>query len=66
MEKVLIVVGSIVVALGFGLLMGFPVMWLWNWLMPVLFGLIKISFWQAVGLTWLCHFLFKGSSSNSK
>ncbi len=24
--------------------------WLWNWLMPLLFGLPSISFWQVLGL----------------
>ena len=44
-----------------------PTMWLWNWLMPVLFGLGKITFWQALGINMLCSILFKSSSaSNSK
>ncbi len=33
---------------------------LWNWLMPELFGLAAISFWQAVGLLTLCKILFGG------
>ena len=33
-----------------GLLVGFPIMWLWNWLMPILFHLPTIDFWQAIGL----------------
>lgn len=37
---------------------GFPIMWLWNWLMPVIFGLKTITFWQAVGLAVLCNMLF--------
>lgn len=36
-----------------------PVMLLWNWLMPVIFGLVKITFWQAWGLTILCNLFFK-------
>jgi len=36
------------------------VMALWNWLMPVLFGLHAISFWQALGLLVLCKILFRG------
>ena len=36
-------------------------MWLWNWLMPVIFKLPVITFWQAVGLLILSHILFKGS-----
>ncbi len=33
---------------------------LWNWLMPKLFGLTKITFWQAVGLLALSWTLFGG------
>jgi hypothetical protein len=36
-----------------------PTMWLWNWLMPVIFGLGKITFWQAMGINMLCSILFK-------
>jgi len=42
-----------------GLLLGFVVMWLWNWLMPTIFGLTSINFWQAWGLVLLSHILFK-------
>jgi len=50
----------LVVTIAFtGLVLGFPVMWLWNWLMPMLFGLITINFWQACGLVMLCWILFK-------
>ena len=40
------------------LLVGFPIMWLWNWLCPVLFKWPVITFWQAVGLFALIHCLF--------
>ncbi len=48
------------------LLWGLPLMWLWNWLMPVLFGLPTITFWQAVGLNLMSHILFKSSPSTTK
>jgi hypothetical protein len=35
-------------------------MWLWNWLMPTLFKLPAIGFWQAVGILLLAQILFKG------
>ena len=38
----------------------FVVMWLWNWLMPAIFGLHAISFWQALGLLVLSKILFGG------
>jgi hypothetical protein len=37
---------------------GQAVLHLWNWLMPSIFGLQRISFWQAVGLLGLCWILF--------
>jgi len=43
----------------FILLLGLPLMWLWNWLMPDIFGLQTITFWQAVGLNIMGHILFK-------
>lgn len=39
---------------------GFIVRGLWNWLMPSLFGLHLIGFWQAVGLVILSKILFGG------
>jgi hypothetical protein len=41
-------------------LLGFVVMWLWNWLMPALFGLKSIGYWQAFGLIILSKILFGG------
>ena len=42
----------------FAFLFGAVVMWLWNWLMPVLFHLGVITYWQAVGLAILSRLLF--------
>ena len=36
------------------------VMYLWNWLLPPLFGWGRITFWQALGLLALCRILFGG------
>lgn len=36
------------------------VRWLWNWLLPSLFGIREITFWQALGLLALCRILFGG------
>jgi len=56
---VLGVVGVGALAVLFGLL----VQWLWNALMPDIFGLPVIGYWQAVGLVVLAHILF-GSGHN--
>ena len=62
-------VGTVLVVLmilGFvSLLLGLPLMLLWNWLIPTIFGLTKISFFQAVGLNFLCSIMFK-SQDNKK
>jgi hypothetical protein len=39
-------------------LTGFVVMSLWNYLIPVIFHLGMITFWQAVGIFVLCKILF--------
>ncbi|HTZ75313.1 MAG TPA: hypothetical protein VMB47_15425 [Candidatus Aquilonibacter sp.] len=42
------------------LVMGEVVLHLWNWLMPVLFHLPAVTFWQALGLLVLSWTLFGG------
>jgi high-affinity Fe2+/Pb2+ permease len=54
-----LIIGGIVLALVMAFLFGFFVMLLWNWLMPEIFGLGTISYWQAWGLVLLAHILFK-------
>jgi hypothetical protein len=51
---------GIVSATAMALVLGVGVMWLWNGLMPDIFGLNVISYWQAVGLLVLSHLLLKG------
>lgn len=43
------------------LILGLPLMWLWNWIMPELFYLDTITFWQALGLNALATILFKSN-----
>lgn len=47
-----------VLVLFIALALGAPVMLLWNAVMPVVFGLTKITFWQAIGLNLLGSILF--------
>ena len=46
-------------------LIGFLVRALWNWLMPPIFGLHAITFWQALGLLILAKILFGGFHRHS-
>lgn len=51
--------------IGLIFLFGWIVMLLWNWLMPEIFGLKEVTYWQAWGLLLLSSILFKGFPSNS-
>lgn len=51
---------GIFMAVLFALVFGLIVKWLWNWLMPALFGLGVITFWQAFGIVLLAKLLFGG------
>jgi uncharacterized membrane protein YgcG len=57
------------IAIGIAILFGFMafifvggivVQWLWNWLLPDIFGLRRVTFWEALGLLALCRILFGG------
>jgi len=63
MEKLIVFLGTIVVIVLISLVLALPVQWLWNWLMPIIFGLVKITTCQALGLTLLCGLLFKAQTS---
>ncbi len=49
-----------IMAVAFLALFGFIVMWLWNALMPPLFHLPVLTYWQAVGLLILAKIFFGG------
>jgi hypothetical protein len=54
-----VILGALAAAF-FALLFGYIVMLLWNWLMPEIFSLGMITFWQAVGLILLARLIFGG------
>lgn len=51
----------VLMVLVFCSIIGLPVMLLWNWVIPDIFGLPEISFWQAVGLVILVELAFPNS-----
>ena len=63
-SKVMKIVGmtfaGVVLAAGFALVFGLVVKLLWNWLMPAIFGLGVITYWQAFGIVLLAKLLFGG------
>lgn len=55
----------ILVALITNFILAYIIMLLWNWLLPTLFGLITITYWQAFGVLILLNIisgLFKNKS----
>lgn len=61
----LMVVGGLFLAVLLAFVFGIVVMYLWNWLMPEIFGLKTIVFWQAFGIVLLAKLLF-GSFGSGK
>lgn len=57
-QKVLTVIGFIILGVGLFFLFGWVVMLLWNWLMPEIFGLKTLTYWQAWGVLALSCILF--------
>jgi hypothetical protein len=56
LEYILTIIGLLILAV---ILFGYPTLLLWNWLMPTIFNLPYITFWQACGLNLLASILFK-------
>ena len=59
-QRVGVIVAAIILTPAFLALFAAVTMWLWNWLMPAIFKLPAITFWQAAGILILSHILFKG------
>lgn len=54
----LVFVLSFIMSAVLAVIIAVPVFFLWNWLMPGIFGLGDITLSQAWGLTWLLSLLF--------
>jgi hypothetical protein len=63
---VLMVIGGLCLVVLLAFLFGIFVKLLWNALMPDIFGLPEIGYWQAVGLVILGHLLLGGCGSHSR
>lgn len=68
-SKALRIVGLTIAGVGFAvffaLVFGLVVKILWNWLMPAIFGLGEITFWQAFGIVLLAKLLFGAGHGHS-
>ena len=62
-QGILLVVGLLFL---YALLLAFPTMILWNWLMPNIFGLIQIDIFQAIGLNFFSGILLKSNVNVKK
>ena len=65
MNVLMAIGGAILTILLIAVIMAAPVMWLWDWLMPTLFGLGEITLWQSLGLLFLCQMLFTRSTTSN-
>jgi len=57
-----VIVGYIVIT---AIILALPIMLLWNWLMPEIFNLPTITFWQALGISLLSSCLFKNGRTKN-
>lgn len=68
--KVLKIIGLVILGIAACFLFGYVIMLLWNWLMPDIFGLKTITYWQSFGILILASILFGrfggGGSSDHK
>ena len=58
------IIGGVILIAFFALALGAIVMVLWNWLMPSLFGLATINYWQGFGILVLAQLLFGGHTGH--
>lgn len=70
MEKFIKTLVGVVIVLAATVLAAFIegvfVMWLWNWLMPMIFGLTTISYIEGFGISFLCGMLFTRTVNKEK
>lgn len=60
MDTALVILNALVVAVISLIVFMFVFMWIWNLVMPDIFGVKKISVWQALGILILASILFGG------
>ena len=58
LEAFLIVIGLLFLS---AVILAFPTMFLWDWLMPKLFSVTEIDLYEAMGINFLANILFKSN-----
>lgn len=66
LETVMSILVIMIIYIFLGFVFGLVMMWLWNWLMPVIFGLPAIGYWQGFGLYLLSGLFFRTGVSLKK
>ena len=70
MQKIGTIFAALLLALGLAFLasviIAYPVKWLWNWLLPEIFGLKEISALQAWGLVFLLNLMIPNRNHTEK
>lgn len=66
MNTVTVIFGAIALLFIVAAVMSLPVMLLWDWLMPGIFGLREITWFEAWGLLFLSGLLFKSHTTVKK
>ena len=64
--KIVKVIAVVILAIGLVFLMGYAVQYLWNWIMPDLFGLPTVGYWKAIGILVLSKIIFGFGGGNHK
>jgi hypothetical protein len=59
MTRLLTLLGGLVLTVCVGLLFVWPLVWIWDFVMPDVFGLPEITYWQMFWLYCLIQILFK-------
>ena len=66
MNAVTVIFGAIALLFIVAAIVSLPVMLLWDWLMPGIFGLREITWFEAWGLLFLSGLLFKSYTTVKK
>ena len=66
MQAILLFILTLILSVVLSFIGAIPLYYLWNWLMPELFNLKVITFWQGWGLLMLASILFKSNTTTTK
>lgn len=65
MEKWILYIAIVLGTLLVTALLVWPIMWLWNWIMPIVFGLPILTYWQTFAIWILSGVFFKNFNTTT-